>query len=213
MDFLTSGPNLAFLVTGCIVLALLITGVVSLALGAGFDALHHSIDFNADLNGNGIPDHLEMGHFNLMGWFNPGHVPSTIFLILFCGIFSILGYSGQWIFLSSTGSLAPWLLAVPVALLMTLPSVRGSTMLLAPLVPKDETNAILLESLVGFPGVVTAGPIGFNDFGMARFSDDYGTDHMLMVSSESEEVIATGSSVVLLGQHRERQYAYIVRKI
>lgn len=171
------------------------------------------IDFTLDANGNGIPDYLEMGHGSFLGWVNPGHVPSTIFIILFCGIYGILGYSAQWIYIGLMSDLAPRLVAGPIILAMTLPVVRALSVAIAPLLPKDETNAIKVETLIGISGVLTAGPVGLNDFGIARFTDDHGTDHNLVVCGESEEVIANGSPVVLLGPHREREIAFIVRKI
>lgn len=213
LDFFAAGPNLPFLVTGSVVLALLIINIVLLVFGAGFDAFHHDIDVTVDANGNGIPDYLETGHFTFSDLVNPGHVPSTIFLILFCGQFSILGYSGQWIYDGVTGGFAPMLLSIPVIFALTLPCVRLSTQVISPLLPKDETNAVTVESLTNTAGIVTAGPIGPEDFGMARFTDNHGVDHMLMVCSEGEEVIATGANVVLLGPHRERNFAFIVRKI
>jgi hypothetical protein len=196
-----------------VVLALLLFGIIGMALGAGFDALHGHADFSLDLNGNGIPDHLEIGHAGIIGWANPGHVPSTIFLTLFCGSFALLGYSAQWIYDGLTGSLAPALFGAPIVLALTLPTVRLCSLGLAPVLPKDESNAVSLESLTGSAGVVTVGPIAREDFGMARFTDAHGTDHTVMVCGEGEESIANGSQVVLIGPHRERAYAFIVRKI
>lgn len=215
MDFLTAGPNLPFLISGCVVLALLILGIISTLVGVGNDLFHVSgeIDFTLDANGNGIPDYLEVGNGSFVSWVNPGHVPSTIFIILFSGIYSILGYSAQWIFDGVTGVLAPGLLAAPIVMAITLPMVRGSSAAIAPILPRDETNAISVSTLIGSSGVLTAGPIGPDEFGIARFTDDHGTDHNLLVCGESEEAIANGSQVVLLGPHREREIAFIVRKI
>ena len=215
LEFLTAGPNMAFLISGCIVVALLIMGIISMVLGMGHDflSMDGDIDFTADLNGNGIPDYLEVGHGSIMGWMNPGHVPSTIFIILFCGIYSILGYSAQWIYDGVMGSFAPSLLAWPVVMALTLPAVRGTSVAIAPVLPKDETNAITLETLVGSSGVVTSGPITSSDFGFARFTDNYGTSHSILVCGEGEESIANGSPVVLIGPHRERDIAFVVRKI
>lgn len=215
MDFLTAGPNLPFLVAGCVVLALLILGIISMVIGVGHDLfhIHADIDFTLDANGNGIPDYLEMGHGSFIGWLNPGHVPSTIFIILFSGIYSILGFSAQWIYDGVTGGLAPGLLAGPLVAALAFPLVRSSSAAIAPVIPKDETNAIRVESLVGTGGVLTAGPINQVRFGIARFTDSYGTDHNLMVCGEGEETIANGSPVVLLGPHRDREIAFVVRKI
>jgi hypothetical protein len=215
MDFITAGPNLAFLIAGCIVVALLALALVSAMVGVGHDLLHigGDIDFSADLNGNGIPDYLELHHFSLTTWLNPGHIPSTVFTILFCGIYSIVGFSSQWIYDGLTGALAPGLLATPLVAALVLPLVRGSSEAIAPLIPRDESSAISVDTLVGSSGVITAGPIGPDDFGMARFTDQHGTDHNLMVCGDGEEYIANGAAVVLIGPHKHRDIAFVVRKI
>lgn len=212
-DFLAAGPNLPFLVAGCVVLALLVLTIISMILGVGHDLFHADVDFTADLNGNGIPDYLEVGHFNIMSWVNPGRVPSTVLLLVLCGFYSILGYSVQWIYLGASQKMLPAMLVGPIVLVVALLATRITSNAIAPVMPKDETNAIALESLVGSSGVLSAGPITNTRFGVARFTDQYGTNHNLMVSGEGEETIANGSAVVLLGPHREREIAFVVRKI
>ena len=215
LNFITAAENTAFLIAGCIVIALLILGMISIIFGIGHDLFQvdAEIDFTLDANGNGVPDYLEAGHSSIFLWVNPGHVPSTVFIILFSGIYSILGYSAQWIYNGIASGLLPALLVGPVVLACTLPIVRSLSASIAPLLPKDETSAIKVESLIGSSGILTAGPTGPVDFGIARFTDNFGTDHNLVVCSESNEHIATGSQVVLLGPHKDREIAFIVRKI
>lgn len=215
LNFLTASPNTAFLVAGCIVLALLVLGIVSLMIGVGSELFHFSgdIDFTLDANGNGIPDYLEIPPSHIMGWINPGQVPSTIFIILFCGTLSITGYSLQWIYLDLFTKLASGMLAVPIAVAITLPVVSYLSATIAPFLPKDETNAVSLDSLIGSSGKLTAGPINSNIGGIARFTDFFGTDHNLVVYGETQEDIDNGSPVVLLRPHQEHVIAYVVRKI
>jgi hypothetical protein len=215
LNFITAAENTPFLIAGCIVIALLILGIISIIFGIGHDLFQvdADIDFTLDANGNGIPDYLETGDTSIFLWINPGHVPSTVFIIMFAGIYSIMGYSAQWIYNGLSTTLMPTLLVGPVVLAITLPIVRSLSASIAPLLPKDETNAIKVESLIGSSGVLTAGPVGQDDFGIARFTDNFGTDHNLVVCSDSHEFIATGSPVVLLGPHKEREIAFIVRKI
>lgn len=212
-DFLVAGPNVPFLVAACLVVAIFLLEAISMVLGHSLASQHGDIDYTLDADGNGIPDYLEQGDFNILGWLNPGHVPSMVFLLLFCGIYSIVGYGAQWVFDGLTGHLAPALLAGPVALAISLPFVRSATRAAERIIPKDESNAVNVESLTGDAGVVTAGPIGRGDFGFARFTDKWGTDHSLMVSGEGEEAIATGATVVLVGPHPDKAIAFVVRKI
>lgn len=212
-DFFVAGQNMPFLVAACLVAAIFLLEGIALVLGHSFATQHGDIDYTLDANGNGIPDYLETGDFNILGWLNPGHVPSMIFLLLFCGTFTITGYAGQWIFDGITGHLAPSMLAGPVALAISLPFVRSATRTAERIIPKDESSAVTVESLTGDVGVVTAGPINSVRFGMARFTDKWGTDHNLMVSSEGEEMVATGASVVLVGPHPDKAIAFVVRKV
>jgi len=212
-DFLVAGPNTSFLVAGCVVAAVLILEIVLLIVGHSTMMMNADVDMTLDLDGNGIPDYLE-GHGHLGDWFNPGHIPVTMFLVLFCGLLALLGYSGQWIYLGQAGQLAPALLAVPITLVPTLAFSRWFSVGLARIIPQDETNAISVESLAGDVGVLTTGPVqGRDDFGMARFADKYGVDHALVVGSVDDTIIETGSSVVLVGPHPEKSIAFIIRKI
>jgi hypothetical protein len=132
---------------------------------------------------------------------------------VFCGILAIIGYSIQWIASGVLGSLLNPFLIVPIAVALTLPVTRVVGSKIAAILPKDETNAVSVESLVGLGGVVTAGPISSTQFGMARFTDKWGTDHQLLVCGEDDTNIAQNDQVVLLHPHREREIAFVVRKL
>lgn len=210
LTFLLASDNLPFIISGSILLAILILEVIGLLVGLSM--FHHDVDFEADLNGNGIPDYLE-AEAGLMGWFNPGHVPLMVFLVLFSTIFTVIGYGAQWVYSGLTGSLAPMLLSVPLVTAATLPFVRWGTMAFARIMPRDITNAVTLESLSGLSGPLVVGPASKDVAGQVRITDDYGTHHYLFVFSDGDENIAIGENVVLLGPHREKSYAYVVRKI
>lgn len=213
-NFLVAGPNLPFLVTGCLVLATLVIELMMLVIGYSIMLGHGDIDFTLDADGNGIPDYLEHGSPDFFSWINPGHLPSSMLIVVFCGVFSLLGFSGQWIYNGLTHGLAPMLLTVPIVIAGTLPFVRGASIGIAKAMPSESTSAISLSDLVGEIGVLTAGPVkGQGDFGMARFTDKHGMDHQLMVSVNDDTIIANGESVVLMGPHPDNAIAYVVRKI
>jgi hypothetical protein len=212
-DFLVAGPNLVFLVAGCIVLGLFVTELIMMVVGHSL-LNHGDIDFTLDANGNGIPDYLEGGNFDFLSVLNPGHIPVTMLMLAFCGILTILGFSGQWIWLGMTGSLAPGILSVPIALVPTFALTSLTSKGLSYVMPKDVSNAIALESLQGNVGVVIAGPIrGLDDFGIARFTDSHGVDHSIMVSGNNTNPIFNGDRVVLEGPHPNKAIAFVVRKI
>lgn len=212
LDFAVAGPNLPFLIALAVVLAIAILEVISMLIGFGH-ITGSDIDFTADLNGNGIPDYLEVDHGGMFGWLNPGHVPSVILLILFAGLFAVFGFSGQWIYKGIVGDFAPAMVVAPIAVMLTLPILRQATYTIGRIVPQDETNAVTLDSLIGNIGVVNAGPVSKDNWGMARFTDKHGVDHNLLVGGEGEEIIANGDAVVLLDACDTKPNAFIIRKL
>lgn len=188
--------------------------LIMMVIGHSLMLAHADVDLTLDLDGNGIPDYLEHGHGHFGDFFNPGHIPTTMFIVVFTSLLSLIGYTGQWLLLGNYGWLAPGMIAVPIALVPTLALTRWITVGLARIMPQDETNAIMVESLSGEVGIITAGPFsGKNDFGMARFTDRHGVDHTLMVSSADDTIIENGNQVVLVGPHPDKAIAFIVRKI
>lgn len=172
-----------------------------------------SVDVHADLNGNGIPDFLEAGNGDWGDLVNPGKVPWLVLLVLFTASFSIIGYSIQWVTLGLIDQLLSPLIVAPVSLASSLPFVSSGSKHLSRILPRDESNAITIESLMGKSGVVNTGPINNVEFGFARFTDDHGVDHNICVISEGEENIDNGSKVVLLRPYHQNDHVYVVRSI
>ncbi len=207
-NFLTASGNLPFIISGSILAAIFIIEMAGLLLGLSI--FHSDVDITADLDGNGIPDYLE-GDVGLLGWFNPGHVPVMAFAVIFCTMFTVLGYGAQAVYNTLSGNFAPLLVSIPVVGVMALATSRWGSMVLARVAPKDITTAVTLESLVGNVGVVNVGPVSKDVAGIARFTDPHGTDHNLCVFTDDDTNIAVGENAVLIGPHREKSYAYLVR--
>jgi hypothetical protein len=208
--FLLAQANTPFLVSACLLGAILVLEIIGLILG--FSSFHHDIDFSADLNGNGIPDYLEVDS-HILGWFNPGSVPVMIFLVIFSTVFTILGYSAQWVYEGLTGAYAPMLLSCPIVFSLTLPFVRWGSIVAAQLMPRDITSAVSLESLSNLSGPIVVGPVSNTQSGSIRVTDQYGTDHYVYVFADGEENIDVGETAVLTGPHRSINHAHMVRKI
>lgn len=211
ITFLTASGNLPFIISGSLMLAIMIMEFFGLLIGMSL--FSHDVDMSADLDGNGIPDYLEGGHGGAIDWLNPGHVPLMAFVVIYATFFTVIGFGLQSVFAGLTGHLAPLLLSIPVVIAITLPFSRWGSLMLARVMPRDLTTAVSVESLVGLSGVVNVGPVSRETSGMARFTDNHGTDHNLFVFNTEDTNIDVGENVVLLGPHREKSYAHLVRKI
>jgi hypothetical protein len=211
--FLTAGSNLPFLIAGCIVAAILILEVFAFLIGHSMMLGDSDIDMTADLNGNGIPDYLETSHLSFTGILNPAHVPLMIMVVVLAGTFSIFGYTGQWFYLDFVGRMCPMALSVPLSVMLSFIATRFITVGIAWVMPRDFTSAVTADSLIGNSGVLNIGPVTSLDSGAARFTDQYGTDHYLIVFAEPELTIAQGAPVVLIGPHRDKDFAHVVREI
>lgn len=127
-QFIFVDTNLPFLIAGCIVLAIAILELTATVFG--MSSLSHSdstIDFGADLNGNGIPDYLEGGSVGIFHWANPSQIPLMIFLLVFNAIFSLMGFSIQWIYQEAFGLLIPVMIVLPITIAISFPLVRWTS--------------------------------------------------------------------------------------
>lgn len=141
----------------------------------------------------------DSGLDRVLGWLHVGKVPSLVLLILFLSGYALFGYSVQMVSLGLFGSYLPgWtagLLAVPSGMA----TVRGLGSLVAHIVPRDETSAVSEMSLIGRPGVVSAGQARKGLAAQARVRDSHGRTHYLMVEPDlGEEVFEEGSQILIV---------------
>ncbi|AMX01282.1 YqiJ family protein [Microbulbifer thermotolerans] len=198
MAFLLQDGNLLF--TGALVLMLMIAvleGVMTL-IGFGLsellDNLLPDLDFDVD-----VPDAEAGGVLTrFLGWLRFGEVPALILLVAFLVGFGITGLTIQLLVESVVGFLLPgWLLAVPVFLL-ALPQVRFVGNLLRRFAVGDETESVGRSSFVGRVAVITIGEAAAGSPAEARFSDEFGTTHYVMVEPDGDETFTQGEKVLLV---------------
>jgi Inner membrane protein YqiJ, OB-fold/Inner membrane protein YqiJ, N-terminal len=134
-------------------------------------------------------------------------VPALILLVAFLVSFGVSGLLVQMVVNSLLGFVLPtWLVAMPVFLL-ALPQVRAVGSLLRRYAVGDETEAVKRSSFIGKVAVVTVGVASRGSPAEARFSDEYGTSHYVMVEPDSEQVFAKGEQVLLV---EERGATFLV---
>ena len=176
LDFILAPENLPFSVA---LLVMLLIGLVE-ALGLGAAAAH--IDIDADAGAD------------LLGWLGIGQVPLLMLLVVLLAWFGIVGLAVQQV----TGPMSPWLAsagAFAAALPLTGFTARG----LARIMPRDETTAVSIDTLVGKRASVTVGVARRGSPAQARVRDVHGQTHYVMMEPCGDgEAVAAGETVLLV---------------
>lgn len=135
----------------------------------------------------------------VLDWLNPGRMPMLAGLTVLLSIYGLLGLAGQQAMTALLGHTAD---ALPAGLVTLLPAAliaRPVNRGLSRILPRDETSAITIHQLVGRRGRIEIGTARTGFPARARFFDDHGQMHMLMVepSDESQE-LAMDEEVLLV---------------
>ncbi|SHF37146.1 Protein of unknown function [Microbulbifer donghaiensis] len=198
MAFLLQDGNLLF--TGALVLMLMIAVLegVMMLIGVGISDLLDNLlpDVDVDLD---APDTEAGGVLTkFLGWLRFGEVPALILLVAFLVAFGTTGLLIQMFVESLAGFLLPsWLLAIPV-LLLALPQVRFVGNLLRRFAVGDETEAVGRKSFIGRVATITIGEATAGSPAEARFSDEFGTTHYVMVEPDADDTFSQGEQVLLV---------------
>ncbi|WP_346838364.1 YqiJ family protein [Microbulbifer sp. SAOS-129_SWC] len=198
MAFLLQDGNLLY--TGALVLMLMIAvleGAMTL-IGVGISDLLDNLLPDADIDVD-APDTEAGGVLTrFLGWLRFGEVPALILLVAFLVAFGVTGLLLQMLAHSLVGFLLPtWLLAIPV-LLLALPQVRFVGNLLRRFAIGDETEAVGRKSFIGRVATITIGEAAAGSPAEARFSDEFGTTHYVMVEPDVDETFTQGEQVLLV---------------
>lgn len=201
MELLLAADSLPFLVA---ILVVLMIGVVE-----GFAVLS-GISFSGFLEAH-VPDGIDGAADFWLGWLHVGKVPLLVLLVVLLIAFGLIGLILNAIVYSVLGHYPYHALSVTIALLGALPVVRISGAAIARIIPKDETSAVLLETLVGHVAVVVNGTARPNYPAEARVKS--GQDQTFYVRVEPEAggaVLNTGESVLLIKQISGSRFLAIV---
>lgn len=195
MDFLFIEQNWLFTASLVTMLGLGGLELLGLLLGGSLSAFLDGL----------IPDSVEAG--GGLAWLHLGRVPLLAVLVLLLALFAGAGFFIQGAAHALLGDYLPGLLAIPAALAIALPATRTSAGLVGRLLPRDESYAIRAASLVGRTAVIVAGEARRGRAAEAKFQDEYGQVHYVMVEPESESVVlSAGERVLLLRQIGEARF-------
>ncbi|MDE1468433.1 YqiJ family protein [Aurantiacibacter sp. D1-12] len=128
-----------------------------------------------------------------------GKVPVFVWLIVYLLLFAVIGMGVQALASDMTGApLFAWLAAL-ISGGASIPVTAAVVRPIGALLPKDETTAVGLQSLVGRRGTITTGRAEKGSPARARVRDHHGHAHYVMVEPhEDASVIPAGDEVLLV---------------
>ena len=148
-------------------------------------------DMDGQVDGLGAAD-------GLLSYLGLGRLPLMIWLALFLLMFMLIGYIGQQTVLGITGGmLSPWL-AAPVAALLSIPTTAILARPLARIMPKDETTAVSIDSLIGRFAILGTGTAKPGSPARAKVIDIHGHPHFVMVEPDNDGQVFTSGEKLLL---------------
>lgn len=211
MFALLSAPeNLVFV--SALILMLLIGLIQLIGLGGDFgtdmnvDAdLHLGADAGADVGAD-----VGMGG-TLIGWLGVGRVPLMVLLVVFLAIFGVSGLIAQQASHDLIGHLLTPLIAVPAALVAAVPLTGMGARLLARVLPRDETSAVSLDTLVGEVARIVTGRASHGSPARAQVEDGFGQRHYVMVEPNSADQVFEEGEAILLVRREDNVFRAISR--
>ena len=207
MELLRAPGNLPFAIALGLVAALALLQVVALLLGGpigiGEADVDADLDLDLDAEGDLDVDGEGIGPWaGALDWLGVGKLPLSILLTLWAASFGLAGLTIQEIAKSVTGARLPVLLPALVALGLSFPLLKISGMMLRPILPRDESEAVSTQSLLGSEGEIVVGTARRGRPAQARVRDKRGTSHYVSVEPESDaDEFAAGARVLLLKRH------------
>lgn len=171
-----------------------------------FDAdIDLDADIDADLDADVTSAGIGGAILTLLGL---GRVPLFVWLGMFLLLFALLGMSIQAFAIELTGGPLYSLLAALIAGGASLPSTAVLVRPLGRLLPKDETSAVGLDSLVGRRATITTGRATTGSPARAQVRDHHGHAHYIMVEPhEASSEMGEGDVVLLVRREGQAFFA------
>lgn len=188
MDLLSSG-NAPFLIALLLLLFIGVLETLAVFLGASlsshFDA---AIDSHPDITlGENV---FAQG----LSWLHVGRLPLLVIIVLFLGGFSLSGLILQWL---AGGELPVWL-AVIVAFIVAVFSVRWCGRGIARYLPRDESSAVSTDSFIGRMAIMTGATATAGSPAEARLTDEHGRTHYILIEpDEADAAFVRGAKVLV----------------
>ncbi len=137
-----------------------------------------------------------------------GRLPFLIWLSLMLAVFSGIGFTGQQIIAALFGAPLGQVSATIAALALAFPITGLVARPLARIIPRDETTAVAIDTLVGRRGRIAIGNARRGSAARAAIPDQHGYVHHVMVEPHDDDAaFAAGDEVLLVRRERETFFA------
>lgn len=204
LEFLLSNENVPFVSAIVILSVLFFMEMFGLLVGYSFmDSF--DVDGDADFDHN-IDGDIGGVAGDFFHWVGVGRVPILMLVAVFSGIFGIIGLTANQIASHNFGILLPPLLTAPIVFLLSLPLLSKSAGLIAKYLPRDETNAISVDGLIGLTGTIVSGTATNERIAFARVYDMHGTQHEVRVISATDDELPMNSKILLVSRNDQGQF-------
>jgi hypothetical protein len=133
-----------------------------------------------------------------LGWLHVGRVPLLVLVVVFLSAFAVIGFAANIVVHSLFGVFIPALLGAPAAFIAALPVVRATGRVLSRVLPRDQSSAVSLDSLVGRIAVVMGGTAKMGYPAQAKVTTEFGQAIYVLVEPDHAETTFGASEQVLL---------------
>lgn len=196
LDFLWNEANRIYLLATLILIGIALFEGLEILIGLSLSALLDDIfpiDTNTEI------ELSEAGFTKILGWLCLNKLPLMIWIVLFLVCFSISGFLINWVSFSVFGGFVSFWLSISLSLFVTFILTNSLGNIVARILPKNESSAISEQDFVGKIATITIGTARSGSPAEAKFTDNFGQLHYVMVEplEDSEEFIQ-GSKVMLL---------------
>ncbi|MGL1885863.1 MAG: YqiJ family protein [Reichenbachiella sp.] len=203
IELALSSHNIPFTVAVCIMFSIALMEGVGLLFGVGFSNLLDSVFPDIDIDAD-IPDDFQSPDFfsRILTWLRVGKVPILVLVIVALTAFGVIGFLIQIVSYSLVAHYWPAYIASIPAVFLSIPVVRISAKILNRFIPEDESDSISVKTFIGKVVTITLGTATLGHPAEAKFKDEHGHTHYMMVEPDAEEIkFPQGSEVILLKQN------------
>ncbi len=190
VDMLLQPQNWIFSVVLFVALGLGVLEMLAvLLIGAG---LSHALE----ALGLETPESDAGGVGGILCWINTGRLPMGVLIILFCGLFGLLGLLGQMIVVRLGWLWPAWLMGLVVFFPVML-MLRQFSRRVGPWFSDATSQVVSADGFVGRQAQVTIGPVTESSEGRAKLWDDFNTLHNVRILAGDHQTLEPGMTVLI----------------
>lgn len=211
-DFLFDPANRFFLWGLALIAAVLVLEIIATVVGLSMMINHDvDVDIDHDMHVNGSHDiEWDTGFSHTLSEVTGfGKLPVMVFVVLFVGMFSVFGLATNAFLHFSFPYFMGVALSSLVSFLITVPVTGRIAGFIARILPRDESNAISMEDLLGREATIIVGVATNHINATALVKDFYGVLHQVSVRTLEEGLAIPTKSTVRLEEHTDQGFFYV----